>query len=111
MKKLKKIKLDIEKDVISSLSIDEQLQIKGGDYDPSGRPDWWTDAGICTRQCSMNAVTCMCGGQGGGGGNGNTAASVNCNTGGQTNNCAPTGSAISEAHEYNCYTIMTMCDC
>lgn len=126
MKKLKKIKLNIEKDVISSLSIDDQLQIKGGTYlgghEGGGGQ---TGCNVCSRSCTFGGCgTASCGGGcngaasvqacGGGGTGGAGQTGRGCVTYGcpsPTQNCAPTGSAVSEANGYNCYTIYTMCDC
>lgn len=104
MKKLKKIKLNIEKDVISSLSIDDQLQIKGGgDYiGPTGawndtRYTSW-DINLCPRDDNPT-------------GNYNPKPTIKACPPPATNNCIPTGSAFSEVAGYNCYTYNTLCDC
>ena len=123
MKKLKKIKLNIEKDIISSISKEDQIEIKGGagpyfgsdDCAPNGtRNCTLGDCGGPTNSCNCTKPTekacispgtnsCHCG----------TAACVsnNCYTNNYTDRCIPTGSAESQEMQYNCYTYHTLCNC
>lgn len=118
MKKLKKIKLNIEKDIISSISKEDQIEIKGGyqgdgfgSQDTCGRPDWYTRDDLCTRQCSMAYVTCICAGGGNTGGGNAGGGNAGNNGGNYTDRCAPTGSEMSQQMDYNCFTFHTMCNC
>ena len=121
MKKLKKIKLNIEKDIISSISKEDQIEIKGGAgpyfgsdvCEPNGsRNCTFGGCGGATNTCdcpqptgngciSPGTNSCQCG----------TNTCINCNGGNYTDRCAPTGSAISQEMLYNCYTYHTMCNC
>ena len=73
----------------------------GASLDTCGRPNWYTRDDLCTRQCSMANVSCICAGDNLGGNNG----------GNYTDRCAPTGSEMSQQMDYNCFTFHTLCNC
>lgn len=111
MKKLKKIKLNIEKDIISSISKEDQIEIKGGYIESTRNCDWGggaTATNTCPPPTGDNCISpgtnsCHCG----------TAACTlnNCYTNNYTDRCIPTGSAESQEMQYNCYTYHTLCNC
>lgn len=115
MKKLKKIKLNIEKDIISSISKEDQIEIKGG-YEGGGTGGNGITFGCYTNTCGVgpfqtNANPCYSPGTNSCNCGTNDCKTNTCYTVNYTDRCAPTGSAMSQGMEYNCYTFHTMCNC